>query len=134
METHRSRVLRMVRLFNGDPGDGESVAADAIDKVPRSTSRRINRNFTCADDGTKRPHQPQTEKDKKNAASGRQTMAAGTKDRYDGQFNINKWAAATIGMAINNTNRQGFSIMGYAQLHRPVKAHDEWRWCIDRHR
>ena len=41
-------------------------------------------------------------------------MAAGTKDRYDGQFNINKFGGdqqlSAIGMA-NNTNRQGFSIM-----------------------
>jgi hypothetical protein len=53
-------------------------------------------------------------KNKKNPTFGKITGGAGSHDRYDGQFNINRFKGdqqlSVIGMA-NNNNRQGFSIM-----------------------
>ena len=112
-----SRVLVNGRdFFNGDPKMAtRNLSADAIDKVQVFDKSSDQSEFTGVDDGNKTPTlNLKLKKDKKNAAFGKATMAAGTKDRYDGQFNINKFSGdqqlSAIGMA-NNTNRQGFSIM-----------------------
>ncbi len=112
-----SRVLVNGKdFFNGDPKMAtRNLAADAIDKVQVFDKQSDQSEFTGIDDGNKTPTiNLKLKKDKKNAAFGKATMAAGTKDRYDGQFNINKFNGdqqlSAIGMA-NNTNRQGFSIM-----------------------
>jgi hypothetical protein len=103
-------------FFNGDPKMAtRNLAADAIDKVQVFEKQSDQSEFTGIDDGNKTPTiNLKLKKDKKNAAFGKANMAAGTKDRYDGQFNINKFNGdrqlSAIGMA-NNTNRQGFSIM-----------------------
>jgi len=112
-----SRVLVNGRdFFNGDPKMAtRNLSADAIDKVQVFDKQSDQSEFTGIDDGNKTPTiNLKLKKDKKNAAFGKASMAAGTKDRYDGQFNINKFNGdrqlSAIGMA-NNTNRQGFSIM-----------------------
>ncbi|HMK04381.1 MAG TPA: outer membrane beta-barrel family protein [Ferruginibacter sp.] len=112
-----SRVLVNGKdFFNGDPRMAtRNLSADAIDKVQVFDKQSDQSEFTGIDDGNKTPTiNLKLKKDKKNAAFGKATMAAGTKDRYDGQFNINKFNGdrqlSAIGMA-NNTNRQGFSIM-----------------------
>ena len=112
-----SRVLVNGKdFFNGDPKMAtRNLAADAIDKVQVFDKQSDQSEFTGIDDGNKTPTiNLQLKKDKKNAAFGKATLAAGTKDRYDGQFNINKFNGdqqlSAIGMA-NNTNTQGFSIM-----------------------
>lgn len=112
-----SRVLVNGKdFFNGDPKMAtRNLAADAIDKVQVFDKQSDQSEFTGIDDGNKTPTiNLQLKKDKKNAAFGKASLAAGTKDRYDGQFNINKFKGdqqlSAIGMA-NNTNRQGFSIM-----------------------
>ncbi len=112
-----SRVLVNGRdFFNGDPKMAtRNLSADAIDKVQVFDKQSDQSEFTGIDDGNKTPTlNLKLKKDKKNAAFGKATVAAGTKDRYDGQFNINKFNGdqqlSAIGMA-NNTNRQGFSIM-----------------------
>ncbi len=112
-----SRVLVNGKdFFNGDPKMAtRNLSADAIDKVQVFDKQSDQSEFTGIDDGNKTPTiNLKLKKDKKNAAFGKATMAAGTKDRYDGQFNINKFNGdqqlSAIGMA-NNTNRQGFSIM-----------------------
>ncbi|MEO6252822.1 MAG: outer membrane beta-barrel family protein [Ferruginibacter sp.] len=112
-----SRVLVNGKdFFNGDPKMAtRNLAADAIDKVQVFDKQSDQSEFTGIDDGNKIPTiNLQLKKDKKNAAFGKASLAAGTKGRYDGQFNINKFKGdqqlSAIGMA-NNTNRQGFSIM-----------------------
>jgi hypothetical protein len=112
-----SRVLVNGKdFFNGDPKMAtRNLAADAIDKVQVFDKQSDQSEFTGIDDGNKTPTiNLKLKKDKKNAAFGKASMAAGTKDHYDGQFNINKFKGdqqlSAIGMA-NNTNRQGFSIM-----------------------
>jgi len=112
-----SRVLVNGKdFFNGDPKMAtRNLSADAIDKVQVFDKQSDQSEFTGIDDGNKTPTiNLQLKKDKKNAAFGKANLAAGTKDRYDGQFNINKFNGnqqlSAIGMA-NNTNRQGFSIM-----------------------
>ena len=112
-----SRVLVNGKdFFNGDPKMAtRNLSADAIDKVQVFEKQSDQSEFTGIDDGNKTPTiNLKLKKDKKNAAFGKASMAAGTKDRYDGQFNINKFNGdqqlSAIGMA-NNTNRQGFSIM-----------------------
>lgn len=112
-----SRVLVNGRdFFNGDPKMAtRNLSADAIDKVQVFEKPSDQSEFTGIDDGNKTPTiNLKLKKDKKNAAFGKASLAAGTKDRYDGQFNINKFNGdqqlSAIGMA-NNTNRQGFSIM-----------------------
>ena len=112
-----SRVLVNGKdFFNGDPKMAtRNLAADAIDKVQVFEKQSDQSEFTGIDDGNKTPTiNLKLKKDKKNAAFGKASMAAGTKERYDGQFNINKFDGerqlSAIGMA-NNTNRQGFSLM-----------------------
>lgn len=112
-----SRVLVNGKdFFNGDPKMAtRNLAADAIDKVQVFEKQSDQSEFTGIDDGNKTPTiNLKLKKDKKNAAFGKASMAAGTKERYDGQFNINKFDSerqlSAIGMA-NNTNRQGFSLM-----------------------
>jgi len=112
-----SRVLVNGKdFFNGDPKMAtRNLTADAIDKVQVFDKQSDQSEFTGIDDGNKTPTiNLQLKKDKKNAAFGKATIAAGTNDHFDGQFNINKFKGdqqlSAIGMA-NNTNRQGFSIM-----------------------
>lgn len=112
-----SRVLVNGKdFFNGDPKMAtRNLSADAIDKVQVFDKQSDQSEFTGIDDGNKTPTiNLKLKKDKANAAFGKAGIAGGTKDRYDGQFNINQFKGdrqlSAIGMA-NNTNRQGFSIM-----------------------
>lgn len=112
-----SRVLVNGRdFFNGDPKMAtRNLSADAIDKVQVFDKQSDQSTFTGIDDGNaEKTINLKLKKDKKNAAFGKFSAATGTKDHYDGQFNINKFKGdqqfSAIGM-VNNTNRQGFSIM-----------------------
>jgi hypothetical protein len=103
-------------FFNGDPKIAtRNLAADVIDKVQVFDKQSDQSTFTGVDDGNaEKTINLKLKKDKKNAAFGKISVAGGTKDRYDGQFNINRFKGeqqlSVIGM-VNNTNRQGFSIM-----------------------
>ncbi|MEP6673529.1 MAG: TonB-dependent receptor [Ferruginibacter sp.] len=103
-------------FFNGDPKMAtRNLPADAIDKVQVFDKLSDQVAFTGMDDGNaEKTINLKLKKDKKNAAFGKASIAAGTAGRYDGQFNINKFnndqQLSVIGMS-NNTNRQGFSIM-----------------------
>lgn len=103
-------------FFNGDPTMAtRNLAADAVDKVQVFDKQSDQAAFTGFDDGNaEKTINLKLKKDKKNAAFGKVTAAAGTHERYDGQFNVNKFKdeqqLSVIGMA-NNTNRQGFAIM-----------------------
>ena len=103
-------------FFNGDPKMAtRNLSADAIDKVQVFDKQSDQAAFTGIDDGNaEKTINLKLKKDKKNAAFGKMSAAAGTQDRYDAQFNVNKFKGdqqlSAIGMA-NNTNRQGFSIM-----------------------
>lgn len=103
-------------FFNGDPKMAtRNLAADALDKVQVFDKQSDQATFTGIDDGNaEKTINLKLKKDKKNAAFGKVSAAAGNNNRFDGQFNINRFRGnqqlSAIGMA-NNTNRQGFSIM-----------------------
>ncbi|MEO6719558.1 MAG: TonB-dependent receptor [Ferruginibacter sp.] len=103
-------------FFNEDPKLAtRNLPADAVDKVQVFEKKSDQAEFTGIDDGNaEQTINLKLKKDKKNAAFGKISAAAGTQSRYDGQFNINKFKddqqLSVIGMA-NNSNRQGFSLM-----------------------
>jgi hypothetical protein len=112
------RITRVMvngkEFFTGDPKMAtRNLPADAIDKVQVFDKRSDRAEFTGIDDGTsEKAINLKLKKDRNNALFGKITSAAGTDNRYDGQFNINKFKGeqqvSFIGMG-NNTNRQGFS-------------------------
>ncbi len=103
-------------FFNGDPKMAtRNLPADAIDKVQVFDKQSDQSAFTGIDDGNaEKTINLKLKKDRKNAAFGKISAAAGTQERYDAQLNVNKFKGeqqlSAIGMA-NNTNRQGFGIM-----------------------
>jgi hypothetical protein len=103
-------------FFNGDPKMAtRNLPADALDKVQVYDKASDQAAFTGMDDGnSEKTINLKLKKDKSNAAFGKTTAAAGTNERFDGQFNLNKFKGnrqlSAIGMA-NNINKQGFSLM-----------------------
>ena len=102
-------------FFTGDPKLAtRNLDADAIDKVQLFDKKSDRAQFTGVDDGqSEKTLNLKLKKDRNNALFGRVTAGAGTKERYDGQTNINKFNGdqqlSFLGMA-NNTNRQGFTL------------------------
>ncbi len=103
-------------FFTGDPKLAtQNLPADAVDKVQVFEKKSDQSEFTGFNDGNgETAINLKLKKDKKNPTFGKIKVGAGTNGRYDGQFNINRFKddqqISAIGM-INNTNRQGFSIM-----------------------
>jgi hypothetical protein len=112
------RVRRVLvngkEFFTGDPKMAtKNLPADAIDKVQVFDKKSDRTEFTGVDDGDSEPAiNLKLKKDRDNAVFGKATASAGTNDRYDGQFNLNRFKGekqmSLLGMG-NNTNRQGFS-------------------------
>jgi len=102
-------------FFTGDPQLAtKNLPADAIDKVQVFDKASDQAAFTGVDDGnSEKTINLKLKKDKVKALFGKVSAGAGTRDRYDAQFNLNKFNGdqqlSAIGMA-NNTNRQGFSL------------------------
>jgi len=103
-------------FFNGDPKMAtRNLPADAIDKVQVFDKLSDQSAFTGVDDGnSEKTINLKLKKDRNNAVFGKAGIAASNDERYDGQFNLNKFngtrQVSAIGMS-NNTNRQGFSLM-----------------------
>ncbi|MBI2729925.1 MAG: outer membrane beta-barrel protein [Sphingobacteriales bacterium] len=102
------------QFFGNDPKIAtRNLNADAIDKVQVYDKKSDQAEFTGIDDGnSEKAINLKLKKDRKKMTFGKLTAGYGTKDRYDGQFNINRFNGeqqlSAIGMA-NNTNRQGFT-------------------------
>jgi hypothetical protein len=108
-------------FFGDDPKIAtKNLPADAIDKVQVYDRKSDDAEFTGVDDGFREKAINLTLKeDKKNGLFGKVEGGYGTKDRFKGKANINKFDKKTqfsaIGMA-NNINEQGFSIQDYISL------------------
>lgn len=103
-------------FFGNDPKMAtKNLPADIVDKVQVFDKKSDQSQFTGFDDGnSERAINLTVKPDKKHGLFGRATVAAGNKDRYQGNINLNKFKGeqqmSLIGMA-NNTNKQGFSFM-----------------------
>ena len=103
-------------FFTGDPKLAtQNLPADAVDKVQVFEKKSDQSEFTGFNDGNgETALNLKLKKDKKNPTFGKIKAGAGSRGRYDGQFNVNRFKGdqqlSGIGMA-NNTNHQGFSIM-----------------------
>jgi Outer membrane protein beta-barrel family/Carboxypeptidase regulatory-like domain len=103
-------------FFTGDPKLAtQNLPADVVDKVQVFEKRSDQSEFTGFNDGNgETAINLKLKKNKKSPTFGKVDAGAGSLDRYDGQFNINRFRddqqLSAIGMA-NNNNHQGFSIM-----------------------
>lgn len=112
-----SRVLVDGKEFFGtDPKLAtKNLPADAVDKVQVYDKLSDAAQLTGFDDGnSEKTINLKLKQDKKKGLFGKASAGAGTKDRYEGRFNVNSFKGArqlsAIGMA-NNTNAEGFSFM-----------------------
>lgn len=103
-------------FFGNDPKVAtKNLPADAVDKVQVYDKQSDQAQLTGFEDGNyEKTINLKLKKDKKKGAFGKINAGAGTKDRYEGKFNVNSFKGArqfsAIGMA-NNTNAEGFSFM-----------------------
>ncbi|HYF32376.1 MAG TPA: outer membrane beta-barrel family protein [Chitinophagaceae bacterium] len=103
-------------FFGNDPKTAtKNLPADIVDKVQVFDKKSDQSQFTGFDDGnSERTINLTVKPEKKHGLFGRATVAAGNKERYQGNFNVNQFKGerqfSAIGMA-NNTNKQGFSFM-----------------------
>ncbi len=101
-------------FFGNDPKIAtRNLDADAVDKVQVFDKKSDQAEFTGVDDGnSEKAINLKLKKDRKKMNFGKATAGMGNKERFDGQFNINRFNGdrqlSAIGMA-NNTNRQGFT-------------------------
>lgn len=103
-------------FFGTDPKIAtKNLPADAIDKVQVYDKQSDQAQLTGFEDGNyEKTINLKLKKDKKKGAFGKINAGAGTKDRYEGKFNINSFKGARQMSAIgtgNNTNAEGFSFM-----------------------
>jgi hypothetical protein len=117
-ETVRSVLVEGKEFFGNDPKIAtKNLPADAVDKVQLYNKKSDKAEFTGIEDGQ---HQKtinlQLKEDRKQGYFGNIKGGYGTSDRFDGRFNINRFAKKTqmsaIGIA-NNTNQEGFSFDDY---------------------
>lgn len=103
-------------FFGNDPKIAtRNLPADAVDKVQVYDKMSDQAQLTGFDDGnSEKTINLKLKKDKNKGMFGKVTAGAGTKDRYEGKFNVNSFKGArqfsVIGMG-NNTNAEGFSFM-----------------------
>ncbi|HEY8954176.1 outer membrane beta-barrel family protein [Chitinophaga sp.] len=103
-------------FFGNDPKMAtKNLPADAVDKVQVYDRLSDAAQLTGFDDGnSEKTINLKLKQDKKKGMFGKAMAGAGTRDRYEGRFNINSFKGArqlsAIGMA-NNTNAEGFSFM-----------------------
>ncbi|HEX4877194.1 MAG TPA: carboxypeptidase regulatory-like domain-containing protein, partial [Chitinophagaceae bacterium] len=112
-----SRVLVDGKEFFGnDPKIAtKNLPADAVDKVQVYDRQSEQAQLTGFEDGNyEKTINLKLKKDKKKGLFGKTMAGAGTKDRYEGRFNVNSFKGArqlsAIGLG-NNTNAEGFSYM-----------------------
>jgi hypothetical protein len=103
-------------FFGNDPKIAtKNLPADAVDKVQVYDKQSDQAQLTGFEDGNyEKTINLKLKKDKKKGMFGKVNAGAGTKDRYEGKFNVNSFKGArqfsAIGMG-NNTNAEGFSFM-----------------------
>lgn len=103
-------------FFGTDPTIAtKNLPADAVDKVQVYDRLSDAAQLTGFDDGnSEKTIDLKLKQEKKKGLFGMATAGAGTRNRYEGRFNVNSFKGArqfsAIGMA-NNTNAQGFSFM-----------------------
>jgi hypothetical protein len=103
-------------FFGTDPKIAtKNLPADALDKVQVYDRMSDAAQLTGFDDGnSEKTINLKLKKDKKKGLFGKAMAGGGTKDRFEGRFNVNSFKGArqmsVIGMA-NNTNAEGFSFM-----------------------
>jgi hypothetical protein len=112
-----SRVLVDGKEFFGnDPKIAtKNLPADAVDKVQVYDKQSDQAQLTGFEDGNyEKTINLKLKKDKKKGLFGKLNAGAGTRDRYEGKFNMNSFKGArqlsAIAMA-NNSNAEGFSFM-----------------------
>lgn len=105
-------------FFGSDPTIAtKNLPADAIENVQVFDKSSDMAEFSGIDDGERQKSINLVLKEGKKAGYfGNGSIGYGTKDRYEGKFNINRFTSETqmsaIGMA-NNVNKQGFSFREY---------------------
>jgi hypothetical protein len=103
-------------FFGTDPKIAtKNLPADAIEKVQVYDRLSDAAQLTGFDDGnSEKTINLKLKEEKKKGMFGKVSAGAGTKDRYEGRFNVNSFKGArqlsAIGTA-NNTNAEGFSFM-----------------------
>ena len=103
-------------FFGNDPKIAtKNLPADAVDKVQVYDRQSDQAQLTGFEDGNyEKTINLKLKKDKKKGLFGKAMAGAGTKERYEGRFNLNSFKGArqlsAIGMG-NNTNADGFSFM-----------------------
>jgi hypothetical protein len=105
-------------FFGQDPKIAtKNLPADAVDKVQVYDKKSDKAEFTGIEDGREQKTiNLKLKEDHKHGYFGNASGGYGTKDRFDGKFNLNRFdkklRLSGIGMA-NNTNQQGFSFDDY---------------------
>ncbi|MCX6319135.1 MAG: outer membrane beta-barrel family protein [Bacteroidetes bacterium] len=103
-------------FFGNDPKVAtKNLPADAVDKVQVYDKQSDQAQLTGFEDGNyEKTINLKLKKDKKKGLFGKINAGGGTKERYEGKFNLNSFKGArqfsAIGMG-NNTNAEGFSFM-----------------------
>ncbi|MBK6936188.1 MAG: TonB-dependent receptor family protein [Chitinophagaceae bacterium] len=103
-------------FFGNDPKIAtKNLPADAVDKVQVYDRQSDQAQLTGFEDGNyEKTINLKLKQDKKKGKFGKVMATGGTKDRYEGKFNVNSFKGArqfsAIGMG-NNTNAEGFSFM-----------------------
>ena len=103
-------------FFGNDPKIAtKNLPADAVDKVQVYDKQSDQAQLTGFEDGNyEKTINLKLKKDKKKGLFGKVMAGAGTKERYEGKFNVNSFKGARqmslIGMG-NNNNGEGFTFM-----------------------
>ncbi|MEZ4776613.1 MAG: TonB-dependent receptor [Bacteroidia bacterium] len=105
-------------FFGDDPKiASKNLPANAVDKVQVYDKKSDFAEFTGIDDGQReKTINLSLKEDKKKGVFGNVTGGYGTKDRFEGRANVNRFTKklqfSGLGM-LNNTNQQGFGIDDY---------------------
>lgn len=103
-------------FFGNDPKIAtKNLPADAVDKVQVYDKQSDQAQLTGFEDGNyEKTINLKLKKDKKKGVFGKVNAGGGTRERYEGKFNVNSFKGArqmsAIGMA-NNNNGEGFTFM-----------------------
>ena len=103
-------------FFGNDPKIAtKNLPADAVDKVQVYDKQSDQAQLTGFEDGNyEKTINLKLKKDKKKGVFGKVMAGGGTRERYEGKFNVNSFKGArqmsAIGMA-NNDNGEGFTFM-----------------------
>jgi Outer membrane protein beta-barrel family/CarboxypepD_reg-like domain len=115
-ETVRKVLVDGKEFFGNDPKIAtKNLPADMVDKVQVYDKQSDQAQLTGFDDGnSEKTINLKLKKDKKKGKFGKVMAGGGTRERYEGRFNVNSFKGArqmsAIGMG-NNTNAEGFSFM-----------------------